>query len=699
MNIRIGIFVLVSLCLTGCDEYPWNDPYPNEPRVANTLYSFFTERPKHLDPARSYTEPEWGIIAQIYESPLQYHYLKRPYELEPLTAVALPEVHYFGKNGETLSDSSDPALVAYTDYIIRIKPGIYYQMHPAFVKKRDGTYRYHHLTLQDAEQYHTLSDFKELGTRELVAEDFVYQIKRLAEPELSSPIFGLMSRYIEGLKELRETLLRLAAEKQIKLEQDLRAFDLSGAKVIDRYRYKIRIKGKYPQFKYWLSMPFFAPVPWEVAQFYAQAGLEKHNISLDWYPVGTGPFLLSENNPDRRMVLLKNPQFRLEYYPTEGTKEDKQNGLLADAGKPLPLIDKVIYTLEKEDIPQWHKFLQGYYDTSGISSDNFGSAIQLTPSGGIGVTDRLKQQGIRLQTAVAPAVWYWGFNMLDEAVGGYTDKARNLRKAISMAFDVEEFISIFMNGRGTLATGPIPPEIFGYQTEPKVVSTNIEEARDLLKKAGVKEGTTFYLDAVVTGNPDEIANQAWLQEQFAKLGLHLVIRGTDYNRFQEKVRLGTVQMFFYGWHGDYPDPENFLFLFYGPNSSVYHEGENSVNYNNPEYDKLFETMRAMNDTPERLAVIQKMVDILRLDTPWIWGFYPKSYALRHNWMRIGKPSAVANNTLKYARLDPKLRAKEQALWNKPLLWPFGLFLMIVLIIVLPAFVWFWRKEHRSMERI
>lgn len=688
------------MCLTGCNKEPWNEPYPNESSLANTLYSFFTDRPKHLDPARSYTESEWGIIAQIYEPPLQYHYLKRPYVLEPLTAVALPEVHYFGKNGEILSDESDPGLVAYTDYVIRIKPGIYYQMHPAFA---DEKYRYHHLSVKEAEQYHILSDFKEQGTREVIAEDFVYQIKRLAEPHLSSPIFGLMSRYIEGLTELRAELLKRIESQpkhaQEKSELDLRNYALSGVEVIDRYTYKIRIKGKYPQFRYWLSMPFFAPIPWEVAQFYAQPGLEAHNISLDWYPVGTGPFMLTENNPDRRMVLIKNPQFHLEYYPSEGSFEDIEKGLLVDAGKPLPMIDKVIFTLEKEQIPQWNKFLQGYYDTSGISSDNFGSAIQFSSSGKIGVTDSLRNQGIQLQTSVAPAVWYWGFNMLDEAVGGYTEKARNLRKAISMVFDMEEFISIFMNGRGTLATGPLPPDIFGFEVEPPYESPQLEKARELLKSAGVSEGTTFYMDAVVTGNPDEIAEQTWLQEQFSKIGLQLVIRGTDYNRFQEKVRLGTVQMFFQGWHGDYPDPENFLFLLYGPNGSVYHEGENGANYDNAEYNALFEKMRTLHDTPERQAIIKKMIDIVRVDTPWIWGFYPKAYALRHNWVRIGKPSAVANNTLKYMRIDTVLRAKERAMWNQPLLWPLWLFLGLSLIFILPAAMGLWRKEHQSLERL
>jgi len=680
--------------------------------VSNTLYSFFTERPKHLDPARSYTEPEWGIIAQIYEPPLQYHYLKRPYVLEPLTAATLPEVRYFGKNGEVLSDKSDPTLVAYTDYIIQIKPGTYYQMHAAFAMESteansEARYLYQHLSIADAERYHTLSDFKEQGTRELVAEDFVYQIKRLAEPHLGSPIFGLMSRYIEGLTELRETLLKAIENEhndvkknaQKKSELDLRAYILSGVEVIDRYTYKIRIKGKYPQFRYWLSMPFFAPIPWEVAQFYAQPGLEAHNISLDWYPVGTGPFMLTENNPDRRMVLIKNPKFRLEYYPSEGSAEDTEKGLLVDAGKPLPMVDKVIFTLEKEQIPQWNKFLQGYYDTSGISSDNFNSAIHFSSNGGIGVTDSLHNQGIRLQTSVSPSVWYWGFNMLDDAVGGYTDKARNLRKAISMAFDIEEFISIFMNGRATTATGPLPPEIFGYQTEPPFERANLEKAHELLKSAGVQVGETFYMDSVVTGNPDEIAEQAWLKEQFAKIGLQLVIRGSDYNRFQEKVRLGTAQIFFQGWHGDYPDPENFLFLLYGPNSSVYHEGENGVNYNNAEYNTLFEKMRTLNDTPERLETIKKMIDIVRLDTPWVWGFYPKSYVLRHSWVGVGKPSAVANNTLKYVRLDPELRAKQRALWNQPLLWPLWLFFGLSLVILLLAGIWFWRKEHQSLERL
>ncbi len=221
--------MLLSLCLVGCDKEPWNDPYPFEDPKANTLYSQFSDRPKHLDPAQSYSEPEWAIICQIYEPPLQYHYLKRPFVLEPLTASVLPEVHYFNVAGEKLPNDAPNELVKYSDYIIHIKPGIYYQKHPAFAKNPSGQYQYHHLSLQEAEQFRVLKDFTATDTRELVADDYVYQIKRLAEPNLSSPIYGLMNRHIKGLKELRENLLKVVTADKSHLELDLQPYALEGA--------------------------------------------------------------------------------------------------------------------------------------------------------------------------------------------------------------------------------------------------------------------------------------------------------------------------------------------------------------------------------------------------------------------------------------------------------------------------------------
>ena len=137
-------------------------------------------------------------------------------------------------------------------------------------------------------------------------------------------------------------------------------------------------------------------------------------------------------------------------------------GLLEDAGKEMPFIDKAIYSLEKESIPAWNKFLQGYYDTSGIVSDSFDQAVQFSAQGDAQLTEEMQQKGIKLLTATTTSTYYMGFNMADDLVGGDSERARLLRRAISIAVDYEEYISIFANGRGRPAQGPIPPGILGH---------------------------------------------------------------------------------------------------------------------------------------------------------------------------------------------------------------------------------------------
>ena len=128
----------------------------------------------------------------------------------------------------------------------------------------------------------------------------------------------------------------------------------------------------------------------------------------------------------------------------------------------MPFIDKAIYSLEKESIPAWIKFLQGYYDTSGIVSDSFDQAVQFDSQGDAELTDEMREKGIQLLTTTTTSTYYMGFNMSDDLVGGDSERARLLRHAISVVVDYEEYISIFANGRGLPAQSPIPPGIFGY---------------------------------------------------------------------------------------------------------------------------------------------------------------------------------------------------------------------------------------------
>jgi len=345
-----ALFVpLFALMLSACDGGLWNNPYPVDDEGKSILYTAFTGRPKHLDPVQAYSENEYEFLAQIYAPPLQYHYLERPYQLVPLAASAMPVVHYLDKDRRPLPDTVSAEKIAFSVYEIRIKPNMRYQPHPAFARDSEGKPEYDHLTQSDLRDIHALSDFPHTGTRTVTAADYVYQIKRLAHPQLHLPIFGVMSEYIVGLKDYAVTL-QDALKKEPKTFLDLNAYPLPGVEAVDELTYRITINGKYPQFAYWLAMPFFVPMPHEAERFYAQAGMRERNLTLDWWPVGSGPYYLAENDPNRRMVLSRNPYYDSETYPAKGEAGDAQAGLLADAGKPLPLIDKVVFSLEKESI-------------------------------------------------------------------------------------------------------------------------------------------------------------------------------------------------------------------------------------------------------------------------------------------------------------------------------------------------------------
>ncbi len=700
---RFACLLLFPLFLAACTQQV-NSPYPASDAGKSILYSAFEERPKHLDPARSYSENEYVFLGNIYEPPLQYHYLKRPYQLEPETAAAMPTVRYFDAQGRELQASAEAAKIAVSEYEIRLKPSVRYQPHPAFARDAWGKPRYIPIQVDELARIDKFQDFSETGTRELTAADYVYQIRRLAHPRVQSPILGLMADYIVGLKDLAKALGKDAKALPKDAYLDIGKYDFPGAYVVDKTTYRIRIKGKYPQFLYWLAMPFFAPVPEEAERFYRQPGMAERNFTLDWQPVGTGAFYLAENDPNRVMRLQRNPHYRDDFYPHEGDPGDREAGLLADAGKRLPMVDTVIYSLEKEDVPYWNKFLQGYYDASGVSSDSFDQAIRMNADGEPDLTPDMQKRGILLSTAARPSLSYMGFNMLDPVVGGLSERARNLRQALSIAIDYDEFISIFLNGRGLPGQGPIPPGIFGHREgeagvnpevfrwqDGKLQRRTLDEAKRLLAEAGYPNGRdaksgqalTLYFDTAASG-PEAKSRMDWFRKQFAKLNIQLVVRATDYNRFQDKMLKGSEQIFEWGWNADYPDPENFLFLLYGPNKKVGAGGENAANYQNPEFDRLFEAMKDMDNGPERQAVIDRMLALTRADAPWIFAFHPKSFGLRHGWVKNAKPNLMAHNLLKYRRVDPAARAEYQARWNRPVWWPVVLTLVLLGAVIWPA---------------
>ncbi|MBI2785599.1 MAG: peptide ABC transporter substrate-binding protein, partial [Legionella longbeachae] len=425
-------------------------------------------------------------------------------------------------------------------------------------------------------------------------------------------------------------------------------------------------------------------------------------------------------NPNRSMVLQKNPNFRETYFPNTGSEADKILGYLANAGKRLPLIDKAIFTLEKESIPRWNKFLQGYYDISTIGADSFDQAIHIDKKGDATLTRDMRKKHISLSRTLQASTFYMGFNMLDSVVGGSSERARKLRQAISIAVNYDENIAIFFNGRGFAAQGPIPPGIFGYKEgenginpyvyewkDNEAVRRQISDAKKLMVEAGYPEGidpTTgnpliLHYDANTTGGPEDKARFDWMRKQFDKIGIDLNIRATMYNRFQEKMRTGDSQIFSWAWIADYPDPENFLFQLYGGNGKVKFGGENAANYQNSEFDHLFNLMKNRKNDPQRQVLIDHMVNIVRRDAPWIWGIHPEEFILSQGWVSRVKPNTISNANLKYTAINVAERNKLRLLWNQPIFWPLILLFLLILFLVMPLVVAYYKKEKLPAERI
>lgn len=262
---------------------------------------------------------------------------------------------------------------------------------------------------------------------------------------------------------------------------------------------------------------------------------------------------------------------------------------------------------------------------------------------------------------------------------------------------------------------PIPPGIFGYRdgeaginpqvydwVDGKARRKPVSEARRLLAEAGFPNGRdaasgeplVIYLDTTGTGVGGK-AQVDWLAKQFRKIDVQLVVRSTDYNRFQDKIRKGNAQLFYWGWNADYPDPENLLFLLYGPQGKVKNHGENAANYENAEFDRLFERMKAMPDGKERQAVIDRAIAILQHDAPWVWGFYEKAYSLQHSWLHNRKPGRMIRNGLKYQRIDDAAREAARRAWNRPVRWPLTLLAIVAFALVLPGWLDYRRRERAT----
>ncbi len=660
-----------AVVLLGCSVmagWVWacnNSPYPDEDANRKIRYSSFNEAPRTLDPAVAYTTSSHAITGSVFEALLAYNYLKRPYTLEPQLAVALPEARTL-ENGRV-------------SYAFQLRPDLIYQDDPAFELAGPG-----------------------LRTRQVVADDIAFELMRIADPDVNSPVVEPFSN-LAGFREFSDALqARRGEDPEFAMkpahQQYAAVGGIDGVRVHGPLELEIQLAQPYPQILYWFAMPFSAPLPWEAVAYYD--GNEGRDRLAD-HPVGTGPYELVEYNKQARMVLevnpnwhgIRHPEWKAPgtVYPSEGEPGDAEAGLLDPAyvGKPLPFIERIEYRREKESIPTFNKFLQGYYDAAGIIKESFDKVIQ---DGDL--SDEMEEMGISLEKAVDPSVMYIGFNMDDPVIGAAGGRrARKLRQAMSLVIDSAEFSRLFMNGRGVPAQTPLPPGLFGYEEAYRnpYRQVDVGRARGLLEEAGFPGGVD-----PATGKPLRLtfdtydtSAQGRLRYEFftnawRQLGIDVAIQATNYNQFQEKVRNGSYQIFMWGWVADYPDPENFLFLLWSEMARSRSGGPNTANFSNERFDELYLSMKSRDNGEERMGEILEMRAILEEERPWIELFHNEAYQLFHSWLINVKPFGMSTPMTKYYDLDVEERKVRREEWNRPIRWPLYVLIVLAVATIVPG---------------
>lgn len=544
-----------------------------------------TAEVKGFDPIQADDLYSGRELAKIYEGLLQYHWLKLPYELIPNLAEAMPVI---SKDGKT--------------YTIKIRQGVKFQDDAAFPGSKG---------------------------RELEAKDFVYSIKRLADSHTQSTGWWVLDGKLVGLNEWRDRNAKLPVSNYNE--------EVEGLKALDKFTLQFKLAKIFPQFMYSLAMPFTFAVPEEVVEKYGKAFLN--------HPVGTGPFILPLFDQGKKITYTKNPTFREKFYPSDASPEFKN--LLGDAGKRLPLVDKVVVNIMTESQPAWLKLNKGELDYISIPKDNFATAVKDNK-----LSDDLIAKGILLEISPQLDVTYTGFNYENKLFHN-----TKLRKAMYLAFDGEKANTLFYNNTAFPAQSIIPPgvagNIKGYVNSNK--GQNLEAAKKMLAEAGYPGGKG--LPEIKYDYPESTTSRQiseYFKKQMEQIGINIKIVGSPWPEFTAKVKKKSIEMFGLAWMADYPDAENFLQLFYGPNKSP---GANGTNYDNPQFNKEFEEAVKMQDSPERTARYEKLNKFLAEEAVSLFGFHRQAYTLEQGWVKNYHFSDLHHDLIQYLDVDTAKKAE------------------------------------------
>jgi oligopeptide transport system substrate-binding protein len=521
----------------------------------------FPQPESGFDPAAVQDLYSGTIVQVIFETLLTYDYLARPAKIVPLTADALPLVT---DNGKT--------------YVFKLRKGIFFTPDPAFGGRR----------------------------RELVADDYVYSLKRLVDPKIRSPWAWLIEGKIVGLDVLVDE-----AKRSGRFDYDRK---ISGLEAVDRQTLRIRLNDTDYNLPYVLAHEPTSALAREVVEKYADPG---NRVMSN--PVGTGPYLLKQWVRSSKIILEANPDYRgfvWDFKP--GSDPDDLRIVAAMKGKKMPQIGRVEISIMEEDQARLLAFQGGELDLMNLEGPLAPNVLD-----GAKLRPEFASKGIRLSRFVDPEITYHYWNMEDPVVGGLTKEKVALRRAMAMAYNVDEEIRIVRNGQAVEAQFPIPPGVVGHDPNYRSsVKYDPALANALLDQFGYKKGADGWrtlpdgkpLSIRYASRPDSLGRQQdemW-KKALDSISIRMEVQKDKFPELLKLERQCKLMMRTASWIADYPDADNFMQLLYSKNI---HQNNNAC-ATLPEYDKLYEQSLKLPPSPERDKLYREMAKLIEAYAPW-----------------------------------------------------------------------------------
>ncbi len=554
-----------------------------------------TDGPKSLDPVKGSTTYDNMACVQFYETLLVNKYTD-PTAMEPLLLAEMPT-------------SEDGGMT----WHFKLKEGVRFQDSECFPGGKG---------------------------RLLRSDDVFYSLKRLADEKYELENWWLLKETILGFDEYKD-----AQNAAANFDYDA---PVEGFHKISDTEFEIKLKQPVYRFLYILGMFQTSIVPREAVEMYGD--------NFGFKPVGTGPFILDSWVPKQSLTANRNPNYHQVFYPErdEWSREDRRNRLHRAAGKQVPFVDRLEFTMFPEDQPMWLQFSLGQLGYSQVPEDYF---LEAFDKASLELKEDYLRRGIRAQSNMLLDFIFRGFNMEDSLVGGYSEEKKALRQAISLAIDLEEINQTFYNGRTIVYDGPIPPGLRGYpengRSDAAYRGPNIALAKQKLEAAGYPNGQGLPAIRFYTSQSTINVEMAeMVKRQLARINVQFEPIFTDFSSLIEAINKKKAPMFGFAWASDYPDGENNLALFYGPNESP---GSNHFNYKRDDFDAMYEQILTMEPSPERDAIYAKMRDMVLEDVPYVGSQARQRFYVINPWLLNCKPTERFYSWFKFLDVDDTMR--------------------------------------------